>query len=289
MEGTRRATHAGSWYSGAAAELDAELGAYLAAASSSEHSARLLIAPHAGYSYSGPTAAWGYRHVRPEAISTVFLLGPSHHAYLQGCQLPCSAVYATPLGNLSVNVEVVEALRQTRKFGVLKKKDEEKEHSLEMHLPYIRKVFQEKEIGLVPIMVGDVDLKSVREYGRIFARYLADPSNLFVVSTDFCHWGDNFDYKPYDRSKGMIFEFIEDMDRTGMRLIEGHDLEGFSKYLHETGNTICGCNPIMVALSTIQQAGIELTTRFVRYAQSNQVRTSREFSVSYAASVTFVN
>ena len=154
-----------------------------------------------------------------------------------------------------------------------------------MHLPLIRKVFENKEIQLVPIMVGELNNQNLEEYGKIFQRYLQDPRNLFIISSDFCHWGNNFDYKPYDRNKGEIFEYIEDLDRTGMGLIERHDLSGFLNYLERTENTICGRNPISIAISTILHSNLPLRTSFIRYAQSNPVRRQSEFSVSYATSV----
>lgn len=66
---------------------------------------------------------------------------------------------------------------------------DEAEHSLEMHAPYIKKVMGDKPFQLVPIMVGSVSFESAKLYGQILAPYVADPSNLFVISSDFCHWG----------------------------------------------------------------------------------------------------
>ena len=288
MEGIRKASHAGSWYSDSRGTLESELTSYLSPVPVTQPNTRLIIGPHAGFAYSGPTAAWAYKQITPSAFTTVFLLGPSHHTYIEGCFLPCSSQYATPLGNLPVHSEIVEELRNTGKFGVLRKRDEEKEHSLEMHLPFIRKVFENREISIVPIMVGNLNKESTVEYGAILQKFLRNPQILFVISSDFCHWGDNFDYKPYERSKGQIFEFIESLDRTGIEFIQQHDLDGFSGYLESTGNTICGCNPISIAISTILQTGLRFSTRFIRYAQSNQVKNAREFSVSYASSVTYL-
>ncbi|OMJ86007.1 hypothetical protein SteCoe_12575 [Stentor coeruleus] len=288
LEGVRRASHAGSWYSAGSEVLNSELDSYLAAAPVTHPRTKMIIGPHAGYEYSGPTAAWSYKNIDVSQYSTVFLLGPSHHSYIKGCSLPCSGIYSTPIGEIPIHMHIVGDLMQNTKFTMLKKRDEEKEHSLEMHLPYLRKIFGNKQFQLVPIMVGDINVQTAKEYGRILAGYFRNPENLFVISSDFCHWGDNFDFKPYDRSKGQIFEFIEFLDRSGMGFIEKNDLEGFAKYLDSTGNTICGCNPIMIAMSTIAESGLEVETTFVRYAQSNPVRNQREFSVSYAASVTYL-
>lgn len=68
---------------------------------------------------------------------------------------------------------------------------DEEEHSIEMHLPYIAKVMESKRgsFTIVPVMVGATSCQRQAEYGEIFGTYLADPENLFVISSDFCHWG----------------------------------------------------------------------------------------------------
>ena len=88
----RHPSHAGSWYSADGTALADELGAYLRAvpSSASTHptrAPRALIAPHAGYSYYGPAAAWAYKAVDPRVVRRVFLLGPSHHVFLKQCAL----------------------------------------------------------------------------------------------------------------------------------------------------------------------------------------------------------
>lgn len=105
--------------------------------------AKAIIAPHAGYSYSGPAAAWAYAAVPTEKIKRVFLLGPSHHAYLPGVALSKFEAYETPLGDIPLDIDTINELRATRIFSDMKSSTDEDEHSLEMHLPYIRLIFQE--------------------------------------------------------------------------------------------------------------------------------------------------
>ena len=93
----RRASHAGSWYTDNPKQLDAELSKYLKDAQQyvnpSTHQLKGVIGPHAGFSYSGPTAAWAYINVDPAKYKRVFLLGPSHHVYLDNCALSNASVY----------------------------------------------------------------------------------------------------------------------------------------------------------------------------------------------------
>ncbi len=100
-----------------------------------------------------------------------------------------------------------------------------------MHLPFIRKVFEGKVIKLVPLMIGHVPEDKFEVYGKILSKYLSDPETLFVVSTDFCHWGKRFKFTYQNKDFELIHQSIEYLDREGMNLIESHDLQGFQKYL----------------------------------------------------------
>lgn len=82
----------------------------------------------------------------------------------------------------------MEKLKKEGKFNTTNKKTEEDEHSLEMHLPFIKKVLGSQEFKLVPIMVGEIE--GVEEYfGKLLAPYFDDENTIFVISSDFCHWG----------------------------------------------------------------------------------------------------
>jgi AmmeMemoRadiSam system protein B len=91
-------------------------------------------------------------------------------------------------------LEVVKKLESSKdaEFTRVQTKYEENEHSLEMHLPYIRKVFGDKNITLVPLMVGQVPSNKLSDYAKALLPYFKDERTLFIVSSDFCHWGDRF-------------------------------------------------------------------------------------------------
>ncbi|KAL1528231.1 hypothetical protein AB1Y20_009589 [Prymnesium parvum] len=285
----REATHAGSWYSRDGARLAEELDGWLGEAARTCPPARALIAPHAGYAYSGAVAAWAYAHVDPTAVRRVFLLGPSHHVYTPRCALTGCAEYRTPLGSLKVDAEASDALRRTGEFEEMTKKADEEEHSLEMHLPYIVHVMRGREFGLVPVLVGALSEESEAKYGKLFSQYLTDPENLFVFSSDFCHWGRRFRFTPFSEKGKQIHQSIEQLDRQGMALVEAQDAAGFAAYLREFGNTICGRHPIAILLHALQACGsVEHKVKFVRYAMSSLCRSINDSSVSYASAVVHV-
>lgn len=91
----------------------------------------------------------------------------------------------------------------------MNRKTDEAEHSLEMHIPYIKLVFGDHPFKLVPIMVGNLSQKSEQEFGEKLAPYLDNDDNLFVISSDFCHWGSNFDYYHYQKEHGEVWQSVE--------------------------------------------------------------------------------
>lgn len=150
--------------------------------------------------------------------------------------------WETPIGNLQVDRETVQEIVSFAQEGsefygqvhyqTIDKKYEENEHSLEMHLPYIRKMFEarmaepETDIKIVPLMVGQLEQEMFPKYARTLKKYMEDPKTLFVVSSDFCHWGKRFRFthKFEEFSDDKIYESIEKLDRQAMQLIENQDL-----------------------------------------------------------------
>ncbi|VDM50634.1 unnamed protein product [Toxocara canis] len=249
----RNATHAGSWYSDNPKELNKQLTEWLTAAGPriGGH-ARAIISPHAGYSYCGSTAAYAFKQIVPDQIETIFVLGPSHVVCLNGCALSTCSRYRTPLGDLYIDHRVNAELRETGAFDTMDFRSEEAEHSLEMQLPFIAKVMEKQpagSYGVVPILVGSLSSSRQVSYGKIFAKYVADPRNLFVISSDFCHWGNRFHFTPYEHNTGLpIHEQIAALDKQGMEAISRLEPGAFNDYLKKTQNTICGRNPICVML-----------------------------------------
>lgn len=187
----REASHAGSWYSASGSQLNAQLEGWLSQAQSTIRPARAIIAPHAGYTYCGACAAHAYKQVDPSVTRRVFILGPSHHVPLSRCALSPAEIYRTPLYDLRIDQKVYADLWKTGLFERMSMQTDEDEHSIEMHLPYTAKAMEshKDEFSIVPVLVGALSESKEQEYGRLLSKYLADPSNLFIISSDFCHWG----------------------------------------------------------------------------------------------------
>ncbi|KAK1276908.1 hypothetical protein QJS04_geneDACA003742 [Acorus gramineus] len=263
-------------------KLGEELDGWLRAAGPAKNpDVRGVIAPHAGYSYSGRCAAFAFGNIDPAQFSRVFLLGPSHHYYTPKCALTRATVYSTPLGDLPIDLEVVDELQATGKFELMDLHADEAEHSMEMHLPYLAKVFHGWPVKIVPILVGSLNSENEAMYGRLLAKYVDDPKNFFSVSSDFCHWGSRFNYTHYDKGHGAIYKSIEALDRMGVDIIETEDADAFKRYLREFDNNIY--DPISVFLHMLRNCSLNVKINFLWYEPSSQCRSMRDSSVSYAS------
>ncbi|KAF9531964.1 MEMO1 family [Crepidotus variabilis] len=319
---SRDASHAGSWYTDDGKKLNTELESFLAKVEGTEEPypiqrCKAVIAPHAGYSYSGPAAAWAYKSIDTTGIKRVFILGPSHHYYLEGCALSRCTNYKTPIGDLPLDADTIKELKDTGHFQTMTVSQDEDEHSIEMHLPYVRKIFEGRDIKIVPVLVGSIKKEREAFFGDVLAPYLAAEDTFFVTSSDFCHWGTRFDYTFYypsstsdasepkaggynlTRSQGPspsyeIHESISRLDHEAMDILTvppstfGEAHNKFAEYLNRTRNTICGRHPIGVlfgALASLEkgEADVRPTIKWVRYEQSSQCKGLRDSSVSYAS------
>jgi len=288
----RRATHAHSWYTGDPKALERELGEFMAAERPRKTAnLKAIISPHAGYRYCGPTASHGFGAIDPEKVSKVFVLGPSHHVNLRTAAIPAPEVraYATPFGDLPLGKQILQDLvKKAAERGVghifadFALRNDEKEHSIEMQLPFLTYAMRGKPFTLVPIVCGAMSPQDERSLGELLAPYFDEPSCLFVISSDFCHWGERFHYttlRPLQSANGSplvhspaklpINAGIELLDRAGMNLIESRDVNRFREYLYDEQNTICGRHPICVLLEILAACKTRTAVNFVHYSHSS--------------------
>jgi len=172
------------FYPAQAATLERAVKELLAAAPTGADGAKAIVAPHAGYVYSGPTAACAYRLLenRRDRIRRVVLIGPAHRIYLQGMALPSVDAFTTPLGDVAIDTGAVQQLLNLPGVGV---SDEAHaaEHSLEVHLPFLQTVLGDFEI--VPIVVGDCPASEVE---AVLEALWGGDETLIVASSDLSHF-----------------------------------------------------------------------------------------------------
>lgn len=185
-EAVREPAVSGMFYPADPGQLTGMLEDFLRRSSSEGAAPKALIAPHAGYPYSGATAAHAYARIRPVAdrIQRVVLLGPAHRWPFRGIAAHSADYFRTPLGDVSVAQAAREAVLE-RPDTVTLDAAHEGEHSLEVHLPFLQHLLDEFEV--VPLVLGDADAESV---ASLLDDLWGGPETLIVISTDLSHFLD---------------------------------------------------------------------------------------------------
>jgi len=199
MPTIRSAAVAGMFYPADRARLAADVDAMLSAAARTHQDSiapKAIIAPHAGYVYSGAVAASAYSRMSKARgqIRRVVLLGPVHRVPVRGLALPAAEEFETPLGRVSIDRAAVDSIRHLPQV-VESAPVHEHEHSLEVHLPFLQRLFE--NLTLVPLAVGDATREQVAEVLDIL---WGGPETLIVVSSDLSH------YLSYDAARKLDAE-----------------------------------------------------------------------------------
>jgi AmmeMemoRadiSam system protein B len=267
---------AGSWYPSGRAALSDLVDRMLDEVRAPAAVTRMVVAPHAGFEYSGRVAAHAFRPFAGSGtIRRVILIGPSHYVGFGGARLPHAQVYRTPLGDVALDRSALDDLA-TRPGFEADNALWAREHSLEAELPFLQRTLGES-FEAVPVLVG---AHTTAPQVRLIAdglRAWAGPATLVVVSSDFTHFGRAFGYLPFEAD---VPENVRRLDRGAIDLIAAGDAEGFARYCRETGATICGRLAIEVALR-LPPAGA--AGHLFAYDTSGRMTGDWEHTVSYAA------
>jgi len=234
MSAIRPAAVAGSFYPGEPSSLASEVTSYLAQARQGAAPARApkaIIAPHAGYIYSGPIAASVYARLEPlrGTVKRVVLAGPAHRVWVDGIALPSVAAFDSPLGAVRLDTAAIEQLRRLP-FAETSDRAHAMEHSLEVHVPFLQSVLG--DFRLVPIVVGDA---APAQMAQVFDLVWGGDETLIVVSSDLSH------YLPYEAARRRDRETSDAIMQLQARLVP---------------DEACGCAPINGLLQAARQRGL---------------------------------
>jgi AmmeMemoRadiSam system protein B/AmmeMemoRadiSam system protein A len=213
--------------------------------------------------------------VRGRTYERVILIGPSHRVPFDGAALPPSGSWRTPLGDVPLDEEAVASLAARTRFTRLPAAHE-KEHCLEIQLPFLQ-VALEPGFRLVPIVIGRLDADGCRDVANGL-KPLLGPATLLVVSSDFTHYGPNYDYFPFREN---VRERIEELDGRAAAAIHALSPKGFEEFCSRTQDTICGREPIRILLTLLQERNARAAT--LGYARSGDLMGDFTNSVSYFA------
>lgn len=166
---------------------------------------KALIVPHAGYQYSGKVAGVAYSHLLDlkDQIHRVVLIGPSHRVAFNGIAASCSDAFSTPLGNILLDIEVIQKLINDD-YIICLEEAHELEHSLEVQLPFLWATLDEFE--LVPLVCGNTSAQAVSE---LLALFVDDPATLIVISSDLSHFLDYKSAQKMDAATAYAIEHLK--------------------------------------------------------------------------------
>ncbi|MFH1807703.1 MAG: AmmeMemoRadiSam system protein B [Pseudomonadota bacterium] len=269
------AVKAGSWYPGTRDDLDGMLQGFLDAAKPEVPAGQVvaLISPHAGYTWSGATAAHGYKLLQGRSVTRVIVLGPSHTSGFAGFSVLDATHYHTPLGDVAIDAAATRILRQH-----VWHRDEtqawQREHSLEMQIPFLQKVLA-PGFAIVPVMIGAGSTGDQLQSLARALQPLVNAQTLVVASSDFTHYGANFDYFPF---RDEVERRLKDeLAMPAFEAIRSGDPARFALHLQKTHDTICGHDPITVLMELQPQA----TPQLLKYDTSGRQTGDFSSSVSY--------
>jgi MEMO1 family protein len=276
----RPAAVAGAFYPADPQELSKMIDGMLAKAAPAPVDGQILaaVAPHAGYPYSGPVAAWTYSALKGHKYSRVVVIAPSHYVAFDFTSVYDGDAYTTPLGQIPVDKDFARRLAKMSATIQLSDKGHQAtsdapEHSVEVELPWLQKILGNFE--LVPIVMGDQSYESSRALGVALARMLrSDHDTLVLASSDLSH------YHPYADA--------ETIDHKTLHALQAYDYLSMSRNFQWRGQgepgiwEACGGAPIVAAMIYAERLGAN-EAEVLRYANSGDITGDKSRVVGYSA------
>src|ERR1035441_9647127 len=275
----RQAAVAGSFYPADAKELSAMMEGFLAKVTAPQITDPIIavVAPHAGYVYSGPTAAYTYAQLKGHKYTRVVVIAPSHYEAFDFTSIYDGDAYATPLGNVPVDKAFAQKLVKMSSNLKLSSQGHDPtsaggEHAVEVQLPWLQKVLGDFEV--VPIVMGDQSYKSSRALGVALAKLIKSEGKqgetLVLASSDLSH------YHTYDDAVTI--------DHKTLNALEAWDYFSMSRNFQSRVWEACGGAPIVAAMIYAERMGAK-QARVLKYENSGDVTGDHSRVVGYSADV----
>ena len=279
MEGAtvRRSVVSGSWYPGTARAASEALASYLAQVDCPRVAGRVrgVISPHAGWIYSGQTAAYAYEQLRGRSFGTVAVLAPSHRAWLGDCAVSAEDAYETPLGSIAVDHALAEALAARLPLRRIRG---DSEHAVEIQLPFLQTMLG--GFRLLPILLSSDDPGLPQALAQALCEAAAEEpwqseGLLLVASSDLHHIPS--------------YAEVVRRDRHVADAIAAFDLALLSRLLAEPDCSVCGRIAILAVLRACRLMGAD-AVQVLHQTNSGDVTGRRgpgEYTVGYLSAVVY--
>lgn len=272
LAGIKQASFAGSFYPSDPKQLRETVDAFLSAAEPQPAQGRIcaLICPHAGYDYSGPTAAYSYKLIKDKPYKTVVIIGCSHRAYFEGVRVYDGGGVRTPLGDVPVDKDFAAALLDKNERISAGEEAFGAEHSIEVQLPFLQRTL--KEFRIVPVLLGKVNLEDCRSLASLLKEAVGERQDvLLVISSDMCH--------SYDHEETAA------VDKATLGAIEKMDPEALYDGLITGSFRLCGGPAVVTGMLLARGTGCG-KARILSYTNSAEVTGIRQkgnWTVGYCA------
>lgn len=236
-----------------------------------------LVCPHAGYAYSGPIAAAGYKQLEGQSFDTVVVIAPSHQVFFSGASVYSGGAYRTPLGDIPLDLDFCQNLTSVDPSIALSDIGHDSagggyEHSLEVHLPFLQIVLG--TFALVPIVMGDQEYPTAKRLGELIGRWAKLGKTLIVASSDLAH--------------GHGYKTTRQMDETAATAVQKFDPNYFYDRLREGSFEACGGGPITAAMIATRAMGAD-TARVLDHRNSGDVTGQKTGYIVGYLSAAFVS
>lgn len=259
MTKVRKAAVAGLFYPKKEKELSQMVERFISEAQADDIIPKALIAPHAGYVYSGPIAGTAYAYLKKtaSAYTKAVVIGPAHRLAFSGVAAPSHDYFETPLGRVLIDRETITKLESLGFVQILDAAHAE-EHSLEVQIPFLQKTLP--EMSLVPLLVGRIESDRLSSLIGLLAE---DQTNIIIISSDLSHFEEYSHAQALDQETSRSIESLEDK--------------------RISGEAACGVYPIRGLLQYAREAGLRVKT--VDLANSGDTAGSKDSVVGYGAYV----
>jgi len=238
-----------------------------------DHNVQIVIAPHAGYVYSGPVAAYSFKAVSQNSYKTIIILAPSHFYGFDGISIWEEGGFQTPLGIVDVDTDLAKSLSQKNEKFTFDKSAFEKEHSLEVEIPFLQETFSNFKI--VPVILGQASLKTLADFAVALKNIVGDRDDvLIVVSTDLSHYHND--------------QTARKMDQKAIEMIKEQLPEKIYRECQERSIEMCGCVPVTAALIYAKLQKFD-HVQVLNYANSGDVSGDYEKVVGYSSILIYRN
>ena len=270
MNALRKSIIAGSWYPGNPSILRRDIENYFNSVTDLELEGDVvgLIAPHAGYAYSGQIAASAYNLVRGKKYDAVIVVGPSHRVAFHGVSIFSTGGYETPLGIVPVAEELAKKIKILSKTVVDIPEAHLQEHSVEIQLPFLQVALD--DFSFIPLVMGDQGANTCQELAAVLYEAARGKKILIVGSSDLSHF---YNYNMAKKLDAVVLRHLKDGDAVGL-------LESLENGTAEA----CGGGPMVVAMLVARMMNAN-KPHLLKYANSGDVTGDKSSVVGYAAAV----